>query len=163
MAAPKPVAPKAPQGVWGKPAKAAAAVKDMTPAEVEQLKQLLITMGVMGAPAQPFAAEAAAAQAIAASAAATAPTPDAALNETEQAFLDEQIEKQSQTLEETADGEAFFDNVADAEDAAIDLGVPGNPPAIALPDTCNLDADFGTPQHGDGGWGSDCDDGWGSE
>ena len=115
-----------------------------------------------------------------------------------------------QTLEETAAGEAFFDNVLDTEEAVTGiaaaeqptlirqgafggggdgdsaplpkpklcresttaakadflagkmtaeeaiasngLGVAGNPPAIALPDNCNLDEDFG----------EGCDDGWGS-
>jgi hypothetical protein len=41
----------------------------------------------------------------------------AQLSDVEQAFIDAQLEKQSQTLEETADGEAFFDNNLDAEDA----------------------------------------------
>ena len=44
-------------------------------------------------------------------------TPSAA----EQEFLDAQIAKTSQTLEETAEGEAFFDNVADTEDSVVAL------------------------------------------
>ena len=155
----------APQGVWG----------GVNALSVAQLEQLLAEK------------RAAAAQ----------------LSDVEQAFIDVQLEKQSQNLEETAAGEAFFDNDADAEDAVMALadaelppapklvrqsafgapgldevaplprpapmrrqittcspGIAGNPPPIALPDTCDLDADFGTPQGGPGGWG---DDGWGSD
>ena len=101
---------------------------------------------------------------------------------------------------QTAAGEAFFDNDADAEDAVMALadaelppapklvrqsafgaagldeaaprpvpmrrqittcspGIAGNPPAIQLPDdcvipdSCDLDADFG--EAGNDGWGSD--------
>jgi len=103
----------------------------------------------------------------------------ARLSLAEQAFIDAQLEKQSQTLEETASGEAFFDNVADAEEAvealacteqptlvrqgakgsaggaSADLPVPA--PGIALPEGCDLNADFGAEPSGDG-WGSDCDE-----
>ena len=120
----------------------------------------------------------------------------AQLSDVEQAFIDAQLEKQSQTLEETAAGEAFFDNVADAGDAAaalaaaeVTVSVPSRPafgarqyttpagrqaamarrdaasrpaalpetaPGIALPEGCDLGADFGSAS-GDG-WGSDCDE-----
>ena len=40
----------------------------------------------------------------------------------------------------------------DEEMSEAPLPVPGNPPAIALPDTCNLDEDFG--EDGGDGWGS---------
>lgn len=188
---PKASAPRAPQGAWGKAAKAVSVVKDMTADEVSQLKVLLAQMGIFGE--KPFAAEAAAAQAIA----------DEAPSTEQQAWLEAQISKTEQSAEETAAGEAFFDNDADAEDAVMALadaelppapklvrqsafgapgldevaplprpapmrrqittcspGIAGNPPPIALPDTCDLDADFGTPQGGGGGWG---DDGWGSD
>ena len=135
--------PRAPQGAWGNVAKAAAAVKDLSSDEVGQLKTLLAQLGIMDAPASAQAA------------------PDAK----EQAWLEAQMSKTSQTLEETAEGVAFFDNVEDARDAAMacaacePIPVAGNPPSIAvpLPDNCDLDADFVTPQHGVGGWGYD---GW---
>jgi len=131
----------APQGVWG----------GVNALSVAQLEQLL-------------AAKRAAA---------------ARLSLAEQAFIDAQLEKQSQTLEETASGEAFFDNVADTEEAveaiacteqptlvrqgakgsaggaSADLPVPA--PGIALPEGCDLNADFGAEPSGDG-WGSDCDE-----
>lgn len=179
---PKATAPRAPQGAWGKAAKAVSVVKDMTADEVSQLKVLLSQMGIFGE--QPFAAEAAAAQAIA----------DEAPSTEQQAWLEAQISKTEQSLEETADGVAFFDNDADAEDAVMALadaelppapklvrqsafgaagldapaprpvpmrrqittcspGIAGNPPAIQLPDSCDLDADFG--EAGNDGWGSD--------
>ncbi|ANS04327.1 hypothetical protein [uncultured Mediterranean phage] len=144
---PKAAQPRAPQGAWGAAAKVAENVRNLDQAEVEELKTLLRNMGIMDPPA--FSAEAAAAASIAASLTSNP-------NPAEQAWLEAQMAKKSQTLEETAEGEAFFDNVADTEDAvmAVAAGVPGNPPPVALPDTCDLDADFGTPQHGDGGWGS---------
>lgn len=46
---------------------------------------------------------------------------EAGLSTAEQAFIDAQIDKQSQSLVETADGEAFFDNVADAEEAVTEI------------------------------------------
>ena len=105
-----------------------------------------------------------------------------AQRELEQNFIDAQIDKQSQTLEETAAGEAFFDNVADTEDAVEEIaameqvalvrqgafggGEAGEqaplpeaaqvPEGIALPADCDLDADFGAEPSGDG-WGSDED------
>ena len=105
-----------------------------------------------------------------------------AQRELEQNFIGAQIDKQSQTLEETAAGEAFFDNVADTEDAVEEIaameqvalvrqgafggGEAGEqaplpeaaqvPEGIALPADCDLDADFGAEPSGDG-WGSDED------
>lgn len=89
---PKVTAPRPPQGVWGNVAKAAAAVKDLSKGEVEQLKVLLGQLGI---------------------------TNDNTAEE--QAWLDAQVAKNSQTEEETAEGEAFFDNVADTEDAVIHI------------------------------------------
>ena len=131
----------APQGVWG----------GVNALSVAQLEQLLAQK------------RAAAAQ----------------LSDVEQAFIDAQLEKQSQTLEETASGEAFFDNGADAEEAVEAIacteqptlvrqgakGASGGAPAelpepapgIALPEGCDLAADFGAEPSGDG-WGSDCDE-----
>ena len=56
--------------------------------------------------------------------------------------------------------QSAFGGADDEAAAPLPRDVPGNPPAIALPDTCDLAADFGTPQGGPGGWG---DDGWGSD
>jgi len=152
---PKVSQPKAPQGVWGKAAKAVSVVKDMTAAEVSQLKVLLSQMGIFGELPNVSAAQ---------------PTSE------EQAWLEAQMAKTSQTLEETAEGEAFFDNAADAEDAVEAIaateqpvlmrqGAFGTPaqqeaslpvaPDIALPDSCNMDLDFGCPSSTD--WGDDPD------
>ena len=131
----------APQGVWG----------GVNALSVAQLEQLLAQK------------RAAAAQ----------------LSDVEQAFIDVQLEKQSQNLEETAAGEAFFGNVADAEDAVEAIAsteqpalvrqgakggsggapaeLPEPAPGIALPEGCDLNADFGAEPSGDG-WGSDCDE-----
>jgi len=93
---PKASAPRVPQGAWGKAAKAAAVVKNMTADEVSQLKVLLSQMGIMDAPT-------------------VAPTAD------EQVWLEAQMAKTEQTLEETAEGEAFFDNDADTAEAVVAL------------------------------------------
>ena len=75
--------------------------------------------------------------------------------------------------EETAAGEAFFDNALDAEDAVAEIAALEQPalvrqshvacdegacgvPGIALPADADLDADFGAAPSGDG-WGSDED------
>ena len=163
-------APAAPQGVWG----------GANTLSIAELEKLLAAKRAAVDPA-PFAAEHAAAQAIAdeaRSAAARAEAPQ--LSNAEQAFIAAQLEKQSQSLEETADGEAFFDNVADAEEAVEALAAPEKPVharagtsrtperavsaplpetahGIALPPCCNLAADFGAEPSGDG-WGSDCDE-----
>ena len=134
---PKAITPPAPQGVWGKAAKTAAAVKNMTAGEVEQLKLLLSQMGIMNKPDEH--------------------KPD------EQAWLDAEIAKNSQIDEETAEGEAFFDNDSDVEEAVTAIEAPilvrqgafgeagGNsapmpmpamPAAVPLPDSCNLDEDL---------------------
>jgi len=162
-----PAAAPAPQGVWGK-------AQSLSIAELEKLL-------AQKRAAAPIAAEAAAAQAIAAAARSAATGAEAPqLSNAEQSFVDEQLEKQSQSLEETAEGEAFFDNADDAMDAAeaIDaaaLPVPGNPPPIVVPDA-NEDAfvpiplpkggdfladlawDAATPGPTGDGWGSDCDE-----
>jgi len=101
------------------------------------------------------------------------------LSAAEQAFIDAQLARRSQTPTETAAGEAFFDNVADVTDAVVARastdqptlvrqGAKGSTPAdaaalpmpapgIALPEGCDLAADFGAEPSGDG-WGSDCDE-----
>lgn len=81
-----------------------------------------------------------------------------------------------QTMEQTAEGEAFFDNDLDAEDAVAEIASLEQPalvrqshvacdscdegacgaPGIALPADADLDADFGAAPSGDG-WGSDED------
>ena len=81
-----------------------------------------------------------------------------------------------QTMEQTAAGEAFFDNALDAEDAVAEIAALEQPalvrqshvacdscdddacgvPGIALPADADLDADFGAAPSGDG-WGSDED------
>ena len=105
---------------------------------------------------------------------------EAGLSAAEQAFVDAQIDKQSQSLEETADGEAFFDNDADVEEAVTELAreqpalarqgafaSPSMRPAFfepiptsacggaccPLPAACDLTNDFG--DKGADGWGSD--------
>ena len=70
----------------------------------------------------------------------------------EQAWLDQQL---VDLEEETAEGEAFFDNVMDAEDAVMAMDEEEEE-AIALPASCDLDADFGPA--GSDGWGSEDDD-----
>ena len=81
-----------------------------------------------------------------------------------------------QTLEETAAGEAFFDNDADVEEAVSAIAAveqptlirqgafgvveppafdPNAPIALPLPENCNLDEDFGTSSTTD--WGDDPD------
>lgn len=149
---PKASAPRVPQGAWGKAAKAAAVVKNMTADEVSQLKVLLSQMGIFGELPNVSAAQ---------------PTSE------EQAWLEAQMAKTSQTLEETAEGEAFFDNAADAEDAVEAIaaqptlrrqGAFGSPAsqeaplpnaALPLPDSCNMDLDFGCPSTTE--WGDDPD------
>ena len=101
------------------------------------------------------------------------------LSAAEQAFIDAQLARRSQTPTETAAGEAFFDNVADVTAAVVARastdqptlvrqGAKGSTPAdaaslpvpapgIALPEGCDLAADFGAEPSGDG-WGSDCDE-----
>ena len=127
---PKVTQPRAPQGAWGKAAKAMAVVQDMTSTEVDELKVLLMQMGILDKPST---------------------TP----NKEEQAWLEQQMTKQ--TAEETAEGEAFFDNDLDAMDAAMSIEHQnrtdhGKCNGIALPDECDLDADFGS-NAGDDGWG----------
>jgi hypothetical protein len=97
---PKASAPRVPQGAWGKAAKAAAVVKNMTSDEVSQLKVLLSQMGIMDAPT--VATE-------------------------EQVWLEAQMAKTAQTLEETAAGEAFFDNDADTAEAVVALAAIDQP------------------------------------
>ena len=89
------------------------------------------------------------------------------ISASEQAFIDEQIEKTSQTLGETAEGEAFFDNDLDAEEAVTAIARTESPLGLALagvrvrilgvpaalPANCDLDADFG-PAHATD-WGDD--------
>lgn len=70
--------------------------------------------------------------------------PECVPNAEEQKFLE-------QTAEQTAEGEAFFDNDADVEEAVVALAA--GEAAVALPMSCNLDADFG--EAGADGWGSD--------
>ena len=75
----------------------------------------------------------------------------AQLSSAQQAFVDAQLEKQSQTLEETADGEAFFDNNLDAEDAAerLQIRIPARVPLRRSPPNEDVWYDFLTDA-GDG-------------
>jgi hypothetical protein len=98
--APKVVAPRAPQGAWGKVAKVGKIAKNMTAEEVTDLKELFRDMGIMGG----------------------APTSE------EQVWLEKQIAPQ--TIEETADGEAFFDNDLDAEEAVTQIVNFEQPPLL---------------------------------
>ena len=132
-AAPKPlvkgpavVQPRAPQGAWGAAAQVAEKVRDLNHTEVEELRLLLRQMGILATPP--------------------------AISANEQAWLEAQMAKTSQTAEETADGEAFFDNVSDAEEA-VEAMAEETVEAIALPAECDLDADFG--EAGEDGWGSE--------
>ena len=127
---PKVTPPPTPQGAWGKAAKAMAVVQDMTSTEVDQLKILLKQMGIIDKPST---------------------TP----NKEEQAWLEQQMMKQ--TDEETAEGEAFFDNDLDVEEAVMSIENENcdnheKCNGIALPDECNLDKDFGS-NTGNDGWG----------
>ena len=123
---PKAVTPPAPQGVWGKVAKTAEAVRNLDATEVSELKALLGQMGIFG-------------------------NPECVPNAEEQKFLTRASE---QTEEETAEGEAFFDNDADVEEAVVEISASEiAATAMALPAACNLDADFG--EAGADGWGSD--------
>jgi len=66
-----------------------------------------------------------------------------------------------QTMEQTAEGVAFFNNDLDAEDAVVALDAHRRAAeeaagGIALPAGCDMDADFGAAPSGDG-WGSDDD------
>lgn len=62
-----------------------------------------------------------------------------------------------QTMAQTAEGVAFFNNDLDAEDAVVALAAAEQPAGgIALPAGCDLDADFGAAPSGDG-WGADED------
>jgi len=125
---PKVVLPRAPQGAWGAAAKVATAARDLNPAEVAQLRTLLRQMGILETPL--------------------------AISEEEEQWLDAEIAKNSQTAEETAEGEAFFDNDADVEEAVVALAAAAPSAApIPLPEGCDLDADFG--EGGDDGWGSE--------
>ena len=125
---PKVTIPRTAQGVWGKAAKTASAVKNMTADEVSQLKVLLSQMGII----------------------------DQLVRPNEQAWMDAEMAKTEQSLTETAEGEAFFDNVESAERIVQAMAAddqPEVPPAVALPDNCNLDADFGGQSSTD--WGDD--------
>jgi len=146
---PKVVQPRAPQGAWGAVAKVASEVRDLNHAEIAQLRAVLRDMGIMDRPA--FSAEAEAAAAITATLT-SGPSP------AEQAWLEAQMAKTSQTAEETAEGEAFFDNDSDVEEAVVAMSAEAAPMAaesapIPLPEGCDLDADFG--EAGDDGWGSE--------
>ena len=169
---PKPSAARPLQGAW-----VPQQPRNLNADEVNQLKALLSKMGIYNDVLQAAAEH------------------DATALHAEEHFVGEQ------SLEATADGEAFFDNALDAEDtvmalAAEELPPPpalvrqgafvvgdvvcpvaplprppplrrevttcspaGNPPAIQLPDdcvipdSCDLDADFG--EAGNDGWGSD--------
>ena len=129
--------------------RAAASKASAEAAEIVALKAQLAkaqaALAKAQAPAEPFAAEAAAAAGVVADLAASVP------------FVGEQ------TMEQTAEGEAFFDNDLDAEDAVAEIAAIEQPAlvrqtahGIALPLGCNLDADFGEAPSGDG-WGSDED------
>jgi len=204
---PKVAAARPLQGAWAPPtpATASASARNLNADEVDQLKVLLSKMGICD---EVFASQMPA-------------------EEIAKALHAEEFFAGEQSLEATADGEAFFDNALDAEDAvmalareeeiapfaaeaaaaaavvaqlppppllvrqgggggrgftnAVDeivfplprrvpmrrqittcspgLDVAGNPPAIQLPDdcvipdSCDLDADFG--EAGNDGWGSD--------
>ena len=169
---PKACAARPLQGAW-----APQQARNLNAAEVDQLKALLSKMGIYDDVLQATAED------------------DAKALHAEEHFVGEQ------SLEATADGEAFFDNALDAEDAVVTLAAEelppqptlvrqgafmvggitcpvaalprptplrrevtacspaGNPPAIQLPvvcvvpDSCDLDADFG--EAGNDGWGSD--------
>jgi hypothetical protein len=148
---PKASEPRPLQGSWAPPS---APARNLNADEVDQLKALLSKMGICD---EVFASEMPAEEI-------------AKALHAKQHFVGEQ------SLEETADGEAFFDNNHDAEDAVMALACdeqlapfaaeaaaagssPLPLPAIQLPancvipDSCNLDADFG--EAGNDGWGSD--------
>jgi hypothetical protein len=104
----------------------------------------------------------------------------AQLAKAQQALAAAQVDSEpfvgEQTMEQTAAGEAFFDNALDAEDAVAEIAALEQPalvrqshvacdscdegacgvPGIALPADADLDADFGAAPSGDG-WGSDED------
>ena len=88
----------------------------------------------------------------------------AQLAKAQQALAAAQVDSEpfvgEQTMEQTAEGEAFFDNDLDAEAAVTALaGADCSCPhehGVALPAGCDMDADFGAAPSGDG-WGSDED------
>lgn len=178
---PKTAAARPLQGAWAPPtpATASASARNLNADEVNQLKELLYKLGICD---EVFASQMPA-------------------EEIAKALHAEEFFAGEQSLEATADGEAFFDNALDAEDTVMALAAeelpppptlvrqgafvvgevvcpiaalpqpsplrresttcspPGNPPAIQLPDdcvipdSCDLDADFG--EAGNDGWGSD--------
>ena len=75
---------------------------------------------------------------------AASPRPDR--RTVEQAWLDAECAKVSQTAEETAEGEAFFDNCADAEDAVLDIH---DEATCAAPPALRRQGAFGTPRRND--------------
>ena len=85
---PKPSAARPLQGAWAPQHPVAVLARNLNADEVQQLKDLLSKLGIADLPK---------------------------LSDAEQQFINQQLNPQ--TLEETADGEAFFDNNLDAEDA----------------------------------------------
>ena len=116
---PKPSAAAPLQGAWAPPPPA----RNLSADEVLQLKELLSKMGIADLPK---------------------------LNDAEQQFINQQLNQLNpQTLEETADGEAFFDNNLDAEDAveARHIAQPllERQGAFAYDPACQPDVDVAMP------------------